>query len=425
MQSAKNNVQKNMIASSSIANETSAVEQSHVAQLIVPSLQKPRTVSSWKLWLEAFQAVFPIYLATRIAFLLLTYLSTLFFFDNFSDHTRKLTDLLKQWSRWDTSQFTSIAQSGYTNPSTAAFFPLYPMLEALLTPIFHKPFYAGLVISNLATLGLFMVLYRIVRIETNKKQAVRTVLFLAVFPTAFFLAAAYNESLFLFLALFCFYHMRRGSWWSAGAFGLLASLTRSAGVFLLLPFLYEYLRQHEFKLQRIRFNIVAGALIPIGLVLFALYCYYKLHDILAFLHAQVSWHRQLSLPWYGFTSAITNIQDHAILSFNSIHNVIDLSAGLVMLALITLCFVGPWKFSRDRLVYALYGLVFYLFLILFPAMGDSPLQSLSRLVLELFPAFMILGAMGRRLAFNIYYLTISISLLAFMLLQFLMGLWIV
>ncbi len=401
--------------------QSASIENTHTQQ----EVQRIQKRGNWRGWFEAFRRIFPIYLATHIAFFLLTYLVNLFFLSNFSQQALNISDTLEYWDHWDTSQFTAIAQGGYSVAWRTAFFPLYPILEAVLTSILHQPYYAGLFISNLATLSLFTVLYRLVYQDFDAEQAGRTVLYLAVFPTAFFLSAAYNESLFLFLAVSSFYCIRRGNWWLAGSFGLLASLTRSAGVFLLIPFCYEYVRQHDFKLRKIRFDVVAGTLIPFGLGLFALYCYYKFHDLLAFSHAQAIWDRRLTTPWQGFIDAFTIISKHEVLTFDAIHNVIDVSAGLFMLVILVFCFVGPWKFGRDRLVYGLYGVVFYLFLILFPSASTFPFQSLSRLVIELFPAFIALASMGKRPTFNLYYLTISVSLLAFMLLQFLMGRWIV
>ena len=114
-----------------------------------------------------------------------------------------------------------------------------------------------------------------------------------------------------------------------------------------------------------------------------------------------------------------------MLSFDSIHNVIDLSAGLLMLMAVVLCFIGPWKFSREHWIYGIYAAGFYLFLLLFPSDGTFPLQSLSRLVLEIFPAFIVLAAIGKYRQFNLYYLTLSGAMLCFMLLQFLTGYWIV
>ncbi len=427
MQSSTKHTKKNLfgITPPDVAEDNPAAKVTQDAVDESISIQQEKRYNDGRSWLIALGRVFPMYLATHIVFLLLTYLVNLFFLDDFSKNALKVYDMLEYWDHWDTGQFSAIAQVGYNAPWRTAFFPLYPMLEAALTPLLHKPFYAGLLVSNLATLGLFTVFYRLVWQEFDAEHAARAVLYLAVFPTAFFLSAAYNESLFLLLAVSCFYCVRRGHWWAAGLCGLLASLTRSAGIFLLIPFCYEYVRQHDFSLRRIRLDILAGGLIPAGLGLFALYCYYKFHDALAFSHAQAYWKRRLALPWQGFSDAFTILSKHESLTFDAIHNVIDLSAGLLMLLVLLLCFVGPWKFDRNRFVYGLYAVAFYLFLILFPSASEFPLQSLSRLVIELFPAFIVLAAMGRRPSFTLYYLTISTSLLAFMLLQFLTGRWIV
>ncbi len=433
MQSPIKSTRKNMPTTPNIGQERTsdestirgaAIENIQIPQ-DVPAIQEVRKHGNGNRWFESLRRIFPIYLATHIAFFLLTYLVNLFFLGDFSKQALKIQNIVEYWNHWDTGQFTGIAQGGYDAAWRTAFFPLYPMLEAVLTPIFHKPYYAGLFISNLATLGLFTVLYRLVYEEFDAEHANRAVLYIAVFPTAFFLSVAYNESLFLLFAVSSFYCIRRGNWWLAGVCGLLASLTRSAGIFLVVPFCYEYVRQHDFNPRKIRFDVVGGVLIPGGLGLFALYCYYKFHDLLAFSHAQANWDRQLTAPWQGFTDAFTVISKHEVMTFDSIHNVIDVSAGLFMLVILVLGFVGPWKFGRNRLVYGLYGVVFYLFLILFPSASEFPFQSLSRLVIELFPAFIVLAALGKRSTFNLYYLTISVSLLAFMLLQFLTGRWIV
>src|SRR5436305_11104782 len=60
-------------------------------------------------WIDAFKHVWPIYLASHIAFLLLTYLATLFSIGNFSTKTLRISSLLEAWNRWDTGHFTLIA----------------------------------------------------------------------------------------------------------------------------------------------------------------------------------------------------------------------------------------------------------------------------------------------------------------------------
>src|SRR5947209_2658903 len=64
-------------------------------------------------WLAACKQVLPIYIATHLAFLYLTYLATLFKLGNFSGNRLHLQTLLTAWYRWDSGQFTHIALDGY------------------------------------------------------------------------------------------------------------------------------------------------------------------------------------------------------------------------------------------------------------------------------------------------------------------------
>lgn len=290
----------------------------------------------------------------------------------------------------------------------------------------HDPVIAGLIISNASGLVMLAALYRLVEEDFDQERAARTVLYLAVFPTAFFFAAAYSESLFLCLALLSFYQMRRGSWWRAGLFGLFASLTRSVGFLLFLPFCYEYLRRHDFRLKAIRFDVLSGTLILAGVGLFALYCSFRFHDPLAFSHAQPAiWNRYQQFPWVGMSTSIKSIVGAGKLSFQALRNMLDLGPDLFVLTLTLLSFVGPWKLPTSQWAYSIYAISLYIFLQLFPVAGYFPLQSVPRFLLTVFPAFIILAGIGKNKAFNMYYLMISGALLFFLLTQFLTGHWIV
>ena len=84
-----------------------------------------------------------------------------------------------------------------------------------------------------------VVIYRLSLDEFGSGElAQRTTFYTAIYPGAFFLAAAYNESLFLLTVLLCFLFMRRGQWLSAGFAALLAFLTRIPGIFLVVPLAY-------------------------------------------------------------------------------------------------------------------------------------------------------------------------------------------
>jgi len=112
-----------------------------------------------------------------------------------------MAGLLTSWNHWDAVHYTQIAQFGYQNIYNTAFFPLFPLLikgGALL--LGNQGYIAvGMILSNLALLGAMFVLYQIATDMLGEQTGRRTLLYLCIFPTAFFFFAPYNESLFLLL----------------------------------------------------------------------------------------------------------------------------------------------------------------------------------------------------------------------------------
>lgn len=398
------------------------VHESETPPLLIPASPRQGTMHPW---LTALWRILPIYIAVHIIFIALTYLAALFRVGEYSDTRLPIASLLHSWFRWDSGLFTSIAMKGYDAAWQTAFFPLYPLLERAVMVVTHDAFNAGLLIANVALLGAFVVLYRLVQEDFDTDTAYRGVLYLAVFPTAFFLAAAYNESVFLLCTLLSFYAMRRGHWWLAGGLGFLAALTRSAGLILLVPFCYEYLRQRQFHLAKIRLSLLGAAIIPLATALFAAYCNLLFHNPLAFVRAQSIWHRQLQAPWQGIVNAISKIRQYGFLSFYTIHNVIDLAAVLLMLVLLVLSFVGPYAFSRQQLSYALYAATLMLFITTSAATDLTPLVSDARFTLEMFPLFITMALLGKRSHLHTNIVLVSTALMTFLLLLFLTGHWMV
>src|SRR5689334_1899057 len=148
-------------------------------------------------WWIACQEILPIYVAVHVAAFVTTCLSVLFIHKDFDWSSSPLSTLWQAWNRWDTGHFTSIATQGYVNVLKTAFFPLYPLLMRALMIVIHNALVAGLLISDISGFVALLVLYQLVREDFDQERALRTVLYLAIFPTAFFLMAAYNEALFL------------------------------------------------------------------------------------------------------------------------------------------------------------------------------------------------------------------------------------
>jgi len=383
-------------------------------------------------WFNAFKNVLPIYISIHLAFFVITCLTALFVIPDFSWKALPIDTLWQSCYRWDSVHFSYLATHGYTDWWRTAFFPLFPLLERYLAVVAGDPFIAGLIISNVAGLGMLVVLYRLVEEDFDSERAYRTALYLSVFPTAFFFAAAYTESLFLLFALLGFYYMRQGNWWLAGACGFFATLTRSTGLLLLVPFCYEYLHQHQFKLRTLRFDVFGGAIIVAGLGLFMLYCYHRFHSFFPFSKAEhFMWSRDPQSPWFLIKNVIAGIaQSNGILSFHALRNIIDASQILLILALIILSVVGPWRFPRSLWVYAIYGIVLFVVLQINPVeinpiRGPFPLQSFPRYMLEVFPAFIVLAALGKYRTVHLSYLMVSGVVLFVLLSLFLTGHWVV
>src|SRR5436190_7981042 len=383
-------------------------------------------------WFNALKNVLPIYISVHLAFFVITCLSVLFIIPDFSWKALPVDTLWQAWNRWDSLHYSYLATHGYTDWWRTVFFPLFPLLERGLALVTHDPFIAGLIIANVAGLAMLVVLYRLVEEDFDAERAYRTVLYLSLFPTAFFFAAAYTESISLFFCLLSFYYMRQGRWWLAGLLGFFATLTRSTGLLLLLPFCFEYLQQRQFKMKRIRFDILGGSLIWAALGLFMAYCYRRFHSFFPFVRAEhFMWSRDPQSPWFLIKNIIAGIaQSNGFLSFHALRNIIDAGQILLILVLLILSIIGPWRFPRTLWVYTLYAVVLFVVLQLNPVKvnpirGPFALQSFPRYMLEVFPAFIVLAGLGKYRTLHLSYLMVSGVVLFVLLSLFLTGHWVV
>ena len=348
-----------------------------------------------------------LFIATRLLLVAVTYIGYILFPvppHVYPVHPVDIVGLLTSWNHWDAARYTQIAQSGYQNIYDTAFFPLFPLLikgGALL--IGNQGYIAvGMILSNLALLGALFVLYQIATDMLGELAGRRTILYLCIFPTAFFFFAAYNESLFLLLTAGAFLAMRRQRWWLAGVLGLFAALTRTAGLLLVLPYLYELWVARKgvaddeqsalSKAWQTLPRLLPVALIPLGTVIYALYCWKVFHDPLAFSTVQSHWDRQLTLPGVGIVHALGElffIQPFG--SFYEVHILFDLAAtaGFILLAVL------GWRILRSS--YTLWIGLLLFFMLISPAILNGQadaLVSTRRFVLEMFPGFITLAVLG-------------------------------
>lgn len=382
----------------------------------------PRPALRFAGWINAWKHVWAIYLATHLAFLVLTLITFLFTTDRFANAHAPLQTLLHFWNRYDTNWFVRIATLGYYTKDASAFFPLYPILIHLVTLVVRHPVIAAMLIANVANLGVLLVLYRLVAEDFGEELAARSVLYLAIFPTAFFLAAGYSEALFLLFVLAAFYLMRRRRWWLAGLVMFLATLTRSTGVVLVVPFCYEYLRQRDFQWRKIRLNVLSVASVGLAVLLYSAYCYYRFHDFLSFSHVEgTNWGRHLTFPGEPLLRSALVILVRHTSTYSLVRNLIQLSIVLAILAVLILSFVGPWKFARKNWMYSFYGVAVFFMCVSLPvtAPSDAPLDSIDRYMLAIFPIAIMFAVLGKNRNFHILYQALGYTLLAVYTLLFL------
>ncbi len=148
------------------------------------------------------------------------------------------------------------------------------------------------------------LLYRLVNRDFGASVASRAVIYLAIGPLSFFLQAVYTESLFLLLSLACFVFAREGRWRLAGLMGLLATLTRSTGVLLLIPMAYYYYERRDWKLKKTDSHVANLLMVVEGLLVWMTYLALAFGKPLAFSTAQAQWERGIGAPNYTVTRAI-------------------------------------------------------------------------------------------------------------------------
>lgn len=143
--------------------------------------------------------------------------------------------LLGLAQRWDAIHYVRIASSGYSVPELTAFFPLYPLAGGALGRLMGGHMLAGLLlVSNASMLGALVLLYRIVAHDIDTSVAGRAVISAVVFPTSFFLYAAYPQSLVLLLALLAYWAAVHRRWLWVAVAGMATGLTHATGLPLAL-----------------------------------------------------------------------------------------------------------------------------------------------------------------------------------------------
>lgn len=383
-----------------------------------------------------FKSIFYLFIKWRLFLFAISFIAFLIIKFNpsypYSETVLEITSLPRwiwTWGGFDGVHYLRLAQNGYGDAYTQAFFPLFPIFIALVSFVFPRVsgldlrifvdpsyFYSGIVLSNIFVLSLLYGFHKLLLLDHKQKDTFFYLVLVLIFPTAFYLGAIYTESLFLSLAVFSFYFARKRKFLLAGLLALLASATRPLGIFLVIPLFLEMYTSGVFKKFTKNTLTSSSALLiaPLGIITYMYYLWRNFGDPLLFLNAQPGFGAERSasiilLPqvFYRYFKILTSVPVNSYQFF---------TAGLELWFTLFLIYILIYTFKSSRKSYW----YFVLFTTLAPTLTGT-FSSMPRYVLPLILLLPYLKLAGLR---KRVYVTISFSLLIILTVLFTSGLWV-
>lgn len=354
---------------------------------------------------ESWQACWAPFAFTRIGVVAIGFMAVATFgYAPGEPNTRLFDDeVMNLPVRWDAGWYYQIAKTGYywdrreDGQQNIAFFPAFPMATRGVARLFggepEAYILAGLTLSHLAFLWALLLLHRLARdITGNPATAAAVVLLVACYPFAIFYGAFYTESFFLLGAIGALRELLAGRPAAAGAFGLLAGLTRPNGFLLALPLLVLCARRLAgggVAATRGAGMAVAAMMPVAGVAIYSAYLATLTGNPLAWYAQHAAWGRTFA-GLAPITSAFEHIARDGVVAYATAqpYTTLNVVAASVAVALI----VPIW-----RRLGAEYG-VFVAVNVLPPLVLGGAL-SMGRVTATMFPVFVWLAmAMPRQAA---------------------------
>jgi hypothetical protein len=311
-----------------------------------------------------------------------------------------------------------------------AFFPFYPLLMRVLSwPLsvlgltsIATATLAGMIISLLGTLAAAVAMFEIGRDEMDENGGLRAAFYLLVFPASFFMAVVYTEGLFLGLAFSCLVLARRGYLVWASLLAVLATFTRGAGVVLVVPLMFAWIRDGDWlgldiEWRQVYFRGLPWQAIGRALLVFAPAIAFLMWRVsiygMAFSQVEADFFGRsllaLGSTFFAWREAIGSIfgnNSQAVVYF-------AIEIGGTILGL-SACIWGLKKFPD----LAWFGLM----VILLPALS-GPIQGNYRYAMAAPPVFLMLSYFGRKPTFDRIWTLASILLMGMMATLFIFDMW--
>jgi Gpi18-like mannosyltransferase len=196
-----------------------------------------------------------------------------------------MPSLITSLANFDGVHYVLIAKNGYAQ-YTQAFFPLYPLLIRGLGSILNHNYLVAGVVLSVSCFAVGIIYWKKFLDEAYHDSSITfwSVVFLLTYPTAFFFNVVYTEALFFLIVAASLYYIRRNKLIVAGVFAALASFTRLAGIFLIIPFgIYAWVNRHKKSYVATLYMFVAPCA---GFAIYAAYLWITTGDPFYFYHSQ-------------------------------------------------------------------------------------------------------------------------------------------
>ncbi len=297
--------------------------------------------------------------------------------------------VMNQFTKWDSPHYMFIAENGYVNEGDPAnfivFFPLYPLLVRLITFDFAYVNLSGLIVANVSSIIAVIYLFKLAKLDYSDSVAKKAVLYLSVFPTAYFLSAPFTEGLFLALVIGSLYYARNNKWPLSGFLALLASLTRLAGLLLLPVLVVEYFHQKNWKIKAVDLKLFWISLPVFGFLTYLVINYVVTGGFFTFMEIErVHWYQTLD-PIAGLTGAVGWASNSAF------PESLTIGYAQIIFAAFGLLMVLAGYAAKLHPSYQIYLLLTWML-----SVSTSFWISIPRYVLTMFPMFLTLAVFSQK-----------------------------
>ncbi len=296
-------------------------------------------------------------------------------------------------ARWDAVWYRSIAVDGYhlvgaQGDVNVGWYPLYPFLLRVTSAMLGTPIlWTGIGLSLAALLPALWVVSDLFAEWGGGEAVVPGIAAILLFPTAFYLASVYSESLFFLTTVLAIWGARRRAWLVAAPAGFLAALTRFNGALVALPVAWYAVCAVREERKRAAPALALFAALA-GAAAYPIYLWSRFGDPLLYVRDRIrgSSVRPMML-WEMGVSVVAQIRGR----LSETPNLENLSFAVQLVTAVLFVALVVGLFRRRLFAEGLYAAATILLLF-----HSGTVAGLDRYVLALFPCFFVLAEFLRR-----------------------------